>query len=161
MKKIRNIVIGIVTLAILGYFGAGYVIWDRLTKVPAPKAEQAQNTPANFKMTYKEYAGFDTFPYFVSSYDTVTFPSRQAGINLSGWYMEVDPAAPVIIVTHGKDASKRAENVLVPAGMLAHNGFNVLMYDFRNHGESDHDNDRYGVGNKEYLDVLGAWDWLV
>jgi dipeptidyl aminopeptidase/acylaminoacyl peptidase len=46
--------------------------------------------------------------------------------------------------------------------MLAHNGFNVLMYDMRNHGESDRDNNgRTSIGNKEFQDVLGAWDWLI
>ena len=75
MKKIRNITMGIFALAILGYFGGGYVVYDRLTKVSPPKAEQLDNTPANFKVTYKEYADFDSSPYFVSSYQAVTFSS--------------------------------------------------------------------------------------
>jgi dipeptidyl aminopeptidase/acylaminoacyl peptidase len=59
------------------------------------------------------------------------------------------------------NASKKDANVLVPAGMLSHSGFNVLMYDLRNHGESDRDNGRTGIGNREYQDVLGAWNWLI
>ena len=44
--------------------------------------------------------------------------------------------------------------------MLHRHGFNVLLVDLRNHGESDSDGGRTAIGNKEYLDVLGAWDWL-
>jgi len=161
MNKIRNIAIAALTLAALGYFGGGYVVYDRLTKIPAVDSKTVENTPAEFKVTYDEYADFDPSPYFVATYQAVSFPSRQTGIELSGWYMEADPGAPVIIVTHGLGDSKKSPNVLVPAGMLVHNGYNVLMYDLRNHGDSDHDNGRTSVGNKEFLDVLGAWDWLV
>jgi uncharacterized protein len=97
----------------------------------------------------------------MSSYEEVNFPSRQAEINLSGWYIEVDPSAPVVVVTHGLGASKRGANLLIPAGMLSRSGFNVLIYDLRNHGESDHDNGRTSIGSKEFQDVLGAWGWLV
>lgn len=161
MKSFRFITTTVLLGLILIYFGGGYVVYDRLSKVPDIKPATLTNTPANFKVTYKEYADFDTASYFVSAYEEVKFPSRQAGINLSGWYMEVDPNAPVVIVTHGLGASKRDANVLVPAGMLVRNGINVLMYDLRNHGDSDRDNGRTSIGNKEYQDVLGAWDWLV
>ncbi len=159
-KNLKIAALTLALIAVLGYFVGGYVVYDRLTKIPAADATMADNTPVNFKVTYKEYANFDPSPYFMSSYQTVSFPSRQAGIHLSGWYMEVNPGAPVVIITHGLGDSKRSSNVLVPAGMLVHNGFNVLMYDLRNHGDSDRDNGRTSVGNKEYLDVLGAWDWL-
>ena len=45
--------------------------------------------------------------------------------------------------------------------MLHRNGFNVLMYDMRDHGESDIEDGRAAIGNEEYQDLLGAWDWLV
>ncbi len=153
--------VSMLALAMLGYFGGGYLVYDRLSRVGPPETSDLANTPTSFKVTYSEYASFDAAPYQMSSYETVHFPSRQADVTLSGWYVEVDPSAPVVIVTHGIGASKRAADVLIPAGMLARNGFNVLLYDLRNHGESDHDNGRTGVGNKEYQDVLGAWDWLV
>jgi dipeptidyl aminopeptidase/acylaminoacyl peptidase len=144
------------------YFGGGYMVYDRLSKVAPPEEASLANTPVDFKATSSIYADFDTSRYEMSSYQDVSFPSRQANITLSGWYIEVDPDAPVIVVTHGSEGgSKRDDNALIPAGMLAHNGFNVLLYDMRNHGDSDRDNGRTSVGNKEYKDLLGAWDWLV
>jgi dipeptidyl aminopeptidase/acylaminoacyl peptidase len=160
----RKVLIGtviVVLVLLIAYLGAGYMVYDRLSKVPAFDQKTAANTPSQFQVTYSEDVGFDTAPYEVASYQTVSFPSWHSTLTLRGWYIETDPAAPVVIVTHGLGASKKDANVLVPAGMLAHHGFNVLMYDLRNHGESDSDNGRAGIGNKEYLDVLGAWHWLV
>jgi len=162
MKKISLFIISSVLVVLaLGYLGGGYLVYDRLSKIGPTDAKTLPNTPTSFKVTYPEYAGFDTTPYLMTSYAEVNFPSRQSNLILKGWYIEVDPSAPVVIVTHGFGASKKDANVLVPAGMLAHNGFNVLMYDLRNHGESDHDNGRTSIGNKEFQDVLGAWDWLI
>jgi dipeptidyl aminopeptidase/acylaminoacyl peptidase len=44
--------------------------------------------------------------------------------------------------------------------MLARNGFSVLMMDLRDQGGSDIEDGRSGWGSEEYLDILGAWDWL-
>jgi len=162
MKTRRYIIVSLILVTLLlAYFGSGYAVYDRLSTIEPPDEAKTANSPVNFKVTYEEWADFDAAPYWMSAYEDVRFPSRQPEIMLSGWYIEGDPDAPVIIVTHGISASKRDANVLVPAGMLARNGFSVLLYDLRNHGESDHDNGRTSIGNKEYQDVLGAWDWLV
>ena len=44
--------------------------------------------------------------------------------------------------------------------MLARSGFSVLMMDLRDAGDSDVEDGRVAWGTEEYLDVLGAWDWL-
>ena len=156
-----TVAVTIIILATLVYFGGGYYIYYRLSKIGPAPADTLANTPSSFKVGYSEYAGFDPVPYEVSSYEAIKFPSRQGNISLSGWYIEIAPAAPVVIITHGSGASKKDANVLIAAGMLAHNGFNVLMFDLRNYGESDKDDGHTSAGNKEYQDVLGAWDYLV
>ena len=82
-------------------------------------------TPLVFQVNYLEYATFNTAPYEVSSYETIRFPSRQANISLSGWYLEVNPNYPVVIVTHGMGDGKGDANVLIASGMLEHNGMPV------------------------------------
>ena len=151
----------IIVLVAVVYFGGGYYIYYRLSEIGPPDPNTLANNPSNFKVTYSEYATFDPAPYEVSSYEAIRFPSRQANITLSGWYIEVDPNDPAVIITHGMGASKKDANVLITAGMLAHNGFNVLVFDLRNFGESDKDDGHTGAGNKEYQDVLGAWDYLI
>jgi fermentation-respiration switch protein FrsA (DUF1100 family) len=95
------------------------------------------------------------------NYQTVRFPSRQPGINIAGWWVPGAPDAPAVILVHGIDGCKNAIDVLVPAGMLWRNGFSVLLIDLRGVGDSDSGDGWSTAGNEEYLDVLGAWDWLV
>jgi dipeptidyl aminopeptidase/acylaminoacyl peptidase len=44
---------------------------------------------------------------------------------------------------------------------LQRNGFSVLMIDVRDVGDSGAEDGWTTAGNEEYLDVLGAWDWLI
>lgn len=160
-KRLVTILVTILVLLLVAYLGAGNYLYNQLAFIDPPNVDSRPNTPANFKITFEGYADFDPTPYFMENYEDVSFPSRDEDITLRGWYVETDPAAPVVILTHGLKASRREANILTPAGMLARNGFNVLIYDLRNHGDSDHDNGRTSIGNKEYKDVLGAWDWLI
>lgn len=165
MKKSYRIALwvlgGLLVLLTIAYLGIGYVVYNKLSKVTLGSIETPSNTPSYFIQNYAEWIGFDTSPYWVSKYEEVSFPSRQPGIHLKGWYLEASPTAPVVVVTHGIGTGKFSPTVLIPAGMLYKHGFNVLIYDMRNHGTSDSDGGRTSVGNKEYLDVLGAWDYLV
>ncbi|MCS6910152.1 MAG: prolyl oligopeptidase family serine peptidase [Anaerolineales bacterium] len=142
------------------YLGIGYIIYNALSQVQAGCPTHAGNTPASFRIRQSGYESFDTTPYAMPSYEAVSFPSRQAGINLVGWYVEADPAAPAVILTHGLGACKHEHNMLLAAGMLHRNGFNVLLFDLRDQGFSTIEDGRTAIGNEEYLDLLGAWDWL-
>jgi dipeptidyl aminopeptidase/acylaminoacyl peptidase len=162
MKKRIGILSAVVLLVLLaGYFGISYVVYDKLSRITAGGGDSARNTPASFVNTYEEFASFSESPYLMPQYEDVRIPSRQPGITLAGWYVPGKPGAPVVILTHGINGCKCDPNVLTVAGMLHRNGFNVLLYDLRNHGQSDIDNGRTAIGNKEYLDVLGAWDWAI
>jgi fermentation-respiration switch protein FrsA (DUF1100 family) len=44
--------------------------------------------------------------------------------------------------------------------MLHRHGFSVLLIDLRDHGESTFEDGRHAGGSEEYLEALGAWDWL-
>ena len=163
----RRILVAVVAIvAILGlgaYLGAGYLAYDKLSTV-VPHCDDASykdQTPADFSITGAAVTP-DVSAYHFSDYTDVSFPTRGGGLTIRAWYAPPrDPGGPVVIVVHGYDACRRAWNVLLPAGMLHAAGFGVLMPDLRNHGESDIDDGRWAGGAKEYLDVLGAWDWLV
>jgi len=96
-----------------------------------------------------------------SDYTTVNIPARD-GNNVNAWYSNTyGTDAPVVILVHGRGMCKSKYEVLLPANMLWKMGFNVMVIDMRNHGNSDPDKD--GLikwGKTEHLDVLGAWDWL-
>jgi uncharacterized protein len=111
-------------------------------------------------------------------YEDVQFPARD-GIRLSGWFVAagdkaaVQPAATVILVhgwpwnrlgtaaevLHDLPGSSPLEIIhLVHA--LHHAGYNVLMFDLRNHGQS-HAAGPVTMGLNEARDLLGAIDYLV
>jgi dipeptidyl aminopeptidase/acylaminoacyl peptidase len=133
------------------------MVWDKLTRVDGVcHAGWATNDPTHF-----EEARFDTTPYLMPAPEDVAIPSRDAGIQISGWWVPArDPDAPAVVVVHGHTACKRDPDVLLPAGMLHRAGISVLLIDLRDHGESTDEDGRYAGGTEEYRDVLGAWDWL-
>jgi fermentation-respiration switch protein FrsA (DUF1100 family) len=82
----------------------------------------------------------------------VTFSSSD-GLTLRGWYLPSQNGA-AIIVGHGFGGYRALE----PAELLARNGYGVLTFDWRAHGESDGDLCTFGY--HEARDVAGALAWL-
>lgn len=155
-----------VAVLLAGYVAAGAIIYDRLSKIEGEcDVKWAGNTPASFRpeqWVLDEFGPFDTRPYFVETYEAVSFPSRESGITISGWLLPSASAdAPAVVAVHGLGGCKRDQSVLIPAGMLHDAGFTVLVIDMRDHGESTWEDGRFAGGTEEYRDVLGAWDWLV
>jgi len=160
VKVLIGIGIALVVLLVVAYLGMGYVIYDKLANVKGSCDEHLANRPDNFALHEKWPAGFDVTPYFMSPYEAVKFPGRDAGIQVAGWWIPKDPNAPAVILVDGGGGCKNSIAVLTPAGMLWRNGFNVLLIDLRDTGESTYEDGRSAMGNEEYQDVLGAWDWL-
>ena len=163
-KILITVVVAFVALLAVVYFGAGYMIYDRVGNIAGACERHETNRPDNFALFHDWPADFDVTPYFMSPYETVRFPSREAGFEVAGWWIPnqaADPDAPAVIVLDGLNGCKNALAALVPAGTLWRNGFNVLVIDVRDTGEATMDDNRSAIGNDEYRDVLGAWDWLV
>ncbi|MEZ4668001.1 MAG: prolyl oligopeptidase family serine peptidase [Anaerolineae bacterium] len=170
-RRSRIVVIALVfvgLLAVVGYLAGGTLVYNRLSIVQAhcedtDLAPFLANTPASFvsPSAYSE----NMSAYAMPAYQEVTFPAREDQVTISGWYVpaqDVDETiAPSVILVHGLNDCKRYPYILMPAGMLNKAGFNVLMIDLRNHGDSQVVDGRYAGGVLEYRDVLGAWDWLV
>jgi dipeptidyl aminopeptidase/acylaminoacyl peptidase len=159
----------VLALGVAGYAGASYYGYDRLAAAtPHCDGRFPDDTPASFgtKGISEKFTagGFDTSPYAMPGYQDVSFPSRDARqprlTIRASWVPAEKAGAPAVIVVHGINSCRRDPVVLLPAGMLARNGFSVLMMDMRDQGDSDIEDRRSGWGSEEYLDVLGAWDWL-
>lgn len=164
----RKYLVGLTFILLLAfglYWGASFLIMNRITLVD-PKCERRSGeyayTPANFS-----YKNFGTSSYFMNSYETVRFPSRTDDITISAWFIPNQDAPtasqnyPTVIIVHGFSDCRHRPFSLIPAGMLTHNGFNVLAIDLRDHGDSEIEDGRMAAGTNEYLDILGAWDWLI
>lgn len=102
------------------------------------------------------------FPYWRDPADAGLFYrdvtlTTADGVHLAAWYVPVlEPGAPTVLLCHGLLDSKWTMLRLVP--WLHQAGYNLLLFDFRGHGESDHRPTT--IGRQEVLDVQAALDWL-
>jgi fermentation-respiration switch protein FrsA (DUF1100 family) len=158
----------VLTVAVVGYLGVGVVAYQELSALkPQAGGRWLGQTPANFEARLDPTTGapwLDASPYRFEDFTEIAFPSRDAQpLTIRAWFAPAaaGPDAPVVVIVHGKGASRRDPVVLLPAGMLHRAGFAVLMPDLRDHGDSDVEDMRWAGGAEEYLDVLGAVDWLV
>ncbi len=175
-KLFLSISVVLVLLLPAIWFGLGHVIAKQALTVPHGCGLWESNTPTNWTVeddweSFEPWADseqrismrkdFDAEPWQFESYETINFTSRD-GINLEGWYVEVNESSPVVIFVHGGyENGKCKPEILLSASYLSKNNFNVFMIDLRNHGHSEVVSDYFYLGQKEYLDVLGAYDWLI
>jgi fermentation-respiration switch protein FrsA (DUF1100 family) len=166
MRKLMIVLAVVLVIGSVGYLVAGYLIYNQLSPVAAQCggvfAAYAQNfTPADFTPDYRDNTP-DATPYLMIDYQEIEFPARDTAddITIRAFFA---PAASeeAVIVVHGVNSCRRNPEVLLPAGMLHRNNYNVLLLDMRNQGDSEIINGRTTVGNNEWRDVVGAYDWLI
>src|SRR5262249_54412338 len=76
---------------------------------------------------------------------------------LNGWWIEASKDAPTVVILHG--VKKNRTDVLRAALVLRREGFNVLMFDGRGHGDSGGRYVTYGFFERR--DVESALQWLI
>jgi pimeloyl-ACP methyl ester carboxylesterase len=92
------------------------------------------------------------------TYEDVEFhPRGDELITLRGWWLPVEDAVGSIIWVHGVDKDRSVSLPLLRD--LTQEGFSVLAFDLRGHGQSDIV--PLGAGYKEPADVRGAIDFLL
>jgi uncharacterized protein len=168
----------VVLLGTVAYLGAGAYVYGIISAVQYACGccpDDLQNTPTNFTVTLANpqdgevmrtaRARINAADYFVPSFESVKFPSRDPKTNvvIDAWYVPSDDPVnnPTIILVHGLNSCKNSEHILMVNGMLHRAGYNTLMIDLRNMGASTQVDGRFSAGVKEHLDILGAFDWLV
>jgi fermentation-respiration switch protein FrsA (DUF1100 family) len=115
-----------------------------------------------WNLTHPARKALDSLPAdYGLSFTEVRFPSRTDSISLSGWFLPAGGKVNgrTLIFAHGY-AGNRLETglpALALARSLVQAGYNVLMFDFRNSGQSD--GKLTSVGQFEVNDLLGAVDW--
>jgi uncharacterized protein len=125
---------------VVGYLSVSYVVAERFTHAARYRVDRA--------------------PQVVSpTHEDVTFRATD-GLTLRGWYFEGSGDRAAIVV-HGKDSNRIAgENRTAEkiADFLIADGYDVLLFDLRGHGESE--GDRFSLGYLERRDVAGAIDYV-
>jgi fermentation-respiration switch protein FrsA (DUF1100 family) len=128
-------------LAAVGYLGISWKYADGVTRVTRDPLVK--------------------IPWYVqASYESVSFMSRD-GLTLKGWWFPapgIVPPAKAAVMVHGKDQN-RIDSSFDPgriARALIADGWSVLLFEMRGHGESE--GLRWGLGQFEPNDILGAID---
>ena len=81
----------------------------------------------------------------------------EPGIDIAGWYLPADnPTGKTAIVLHGLGGI-RSDSLAFTLPLLAE-GYNLILVDLRNHGESG--GEHFTFGDRERQDVAAVLDWL-
>lgn len=158
--------LSLVASGLAAYLAIGWIGYVRTTKAAAGcDGRFATYTPSSFGTEGVSGAfstSLDMRPYAADTYDEVSVPSRTRGVTLAAWHVPPTstPNGRAVILVHGYSSCRRDPVLLLPAGMLGRNGFATLLVDLRDHGDSTIVDGRWAGGADEYLDVLGAWDWI-
>ena len=140
-RRLRLGLSGAVVVALLAYPGVSLIVAERLTK---PYRRALASSPAVFDLDYED----------------VSFPSAGDDIDLRGWFLPVAGSDRVVVIVHGRNSNRTGDDgqLVSHAAALVDRGYNVLLFDFRAHGESG--GLRYTLGAAEQRDVLGAVAYL-
>jgi len=124
-------------ISLLVIFGALLLViaWQTASSVVRPRRVPVRATPAALSLPFED----------------VTFQA-QDGIALKGWWLPAASGGKTIILCHGISANR--EQTLAFAPFLHAHGYQVFLFDFRAHGESE--GGFCTVGAREQEDLLAA-----
>ena len=153
------------------YLGTGFYLANRILKIDhtcglhkgsLPNTWSTNVDNSNFNQERINLRkSFNTSEYHLEKWENVFFPSRESHITISGWLFNYYPNKPIVIVVHGifPNGKCNPEPNLI-AGLLIKNQINAMTIDLRNYGQSTIVSNYENLGLSEYLDVLGAFDFL-
>jgi len=120
-----------------------------------------------WKLTHPKRKPIDMEPrdFGLEQAEDVRFPSREAGISLAGWYFSAEKETgysrrKTVIFSHGYSQNRQEPHLpaLSLAAKLVRDGYDVLMFDYRNAGKSS--DALTTIGLHEQQDLLGAIDFV-
>jgi len=160
--------------------GAGLAVGDYVytsgTKIPcAVNLDAVDNTPQHFETStfnsgpfrgagWNKWVHYDLSKWWLTGVPYEVDEIEVApGVVLNTWWVapEYPSTKKTVIVTHGIGSSKRDYNTLLPTSMLVKAGFNVLLVDLRDSGESTCTDGRHSAGQEESSDLAVVTDWLI
>jgi len=155
------------------YFQAGNLVYSQAAaSSPDCSGHAERNSPDRFSVELwhedvnvvthakNETLADDLEHLWFESWDNATIEVPNESIELAAWIMENNASSPWVIVVHGIRSCKANHEVLIPAAWLHQAGYNVILFDMRDHGESTVEDGLVSAGQREHRDVLAVWQWL-
>ena len=129
------------------------ISWMMVAQAVVAEREPVEVTPADLGMAYEDVVFSPRMP---------EERAEDEPLMLRGWWIptstQQDREPSAIVVVHGLDSNRaRAPDIYMPLiKSLRDEGFSLLLFDLRAHGESD--GEFMSAGYYERYDVLGAVD---
>ena len=164
LKK-KTIAVILITILILGlagfYFLGRYAYFAAGTVSCGVSGEYSDlnNSPSNFSLDWDKYPDINLSPYFIDTFES--FNVIDGEVTLSGWWFDNPNAEKTVIVLHGVGSSKQSAGVLTSAGMLYKSNFDVVVFDYQDHGSSTCLDKVHGAGVHEAYNTRAVIEWLV
>ena len=146
MTRVAAVGIGAVVLATAIYLAIG--VRAANTWAHPHRNTYFSSTPASFDLQYRD----------------VGLHSRDAGIEISGWWIPRSGSSKAIVMVHGRGENRTTEfydhflDLGAALNAFEGRGFNILMMDLRAHGLSGGGVSEWGITERH--DVEGAVDWI-
>ena len=129
------------------------ISWIMVAQAIVAEREPVEVAPADFDMAYENVSFSPRMPEERAEDDPIT---------LRGWWIPADEQSDLqpsaIVVVHGLDSNRArdADSYMPLIKSLRDEGFSLVLFDLRAHGESD--GEIMSAGYFERYDVLGAMD---
>jgi len=154
---ISTLILGVAGFYFLGryaYFAAGTVSCGI-----SGEYSDLNNSPSNFSLDWDKYPDINLSPYFIETFES--FNVKDGEVTLSGWWFDNPNSEKTVIVLHGVGSSKQSAGVLTSAGMLNKSNFDVVVFDYQDHGSSTCLDKVHGAGVHEAFNTSAVIEWLV
>ena len=161
-KTIAVILISILILGLAGFYFLGryaYFAAGTVSCGVSGEYSDLNNSPSNFSLDWDKYPDINLSPYFIDTFES--FNVIDGEVTLSGWWFDNPNAEKTVIVLHGVGSSKQSAGVLTSAGMLYKSNFDVVVFDYQDHGSSTCLDKVHGAGVHEAYNTSAVIEWLI
>ena len=161
-KPIAVILISILILGLAGFYFLGryaYFAAGTVSCGVSGEYSDLNNSPSNFSLDWDKYPDINLSPYFIDTFES--FNVLDGEVTLSGWWFDNPNAEKTVIVLHGVGSSKQSAGVLTSAGMLYKSNFDVVVFDYQDHGSSTCLDKVHGAGVHEAYNTRAVIEWLI
>ena len=153
-------------IAFLLIFATAWVFTGKYIYETAAYVDQGcwgnlSNRPEEFHPRYWGIeTGHDLSAWWFKDYREMELIQEKEDLRISAWIREAETGAPWILFVHGLGSCKNSHTVLLPAAMMVHEGYSVMLLDLREHGASSKIDLLHTAGQEELQDVLSGWRWI-
>ena len=172
-RSVPAVLIFLIASMPFAYFQVGNIVYSlAAASSPDCSGHAARNSPDEFSVELwdedvetvthqkNETLASSLKPLWFDQWSNVTIDVPGEPITLAAWVMESEASSPWVIIVHGIRSCKANHEALIPAAWLNQAGFNVILFDMRDHGDSTTEDGLVSAGQREYRDFLAVWQWL-